>query len=130
MSSDDMHNHPFPSTECRCSRRDPINYTALNAATIHQRYAAFGLGHGVDASEPAPLKNLRRSVRNVLPNFGNTEKNIKKESDSYEDTISSMTCYSSRVTGSVSDIIGEVITLSTEAEYTREHSKVLKIKGD
>ena len=83
----------------------------------------------MDASEPAPLKKIGRPVRFVLPDFRNSERMISKEENMYERSIDSITRHSSSVTFSVSDIVGKVLTLSAEAEYTREKTKEVKAKG-
>ena len=98
-------------------------------ALWRDNYAAFGLGHGVDASNPYPMKDQRRIVRIVLPDRSNVQEGIKNEKFNYEDIITSVSSQKSSVVSSVSDLVGKVLTFSAEAEYMREYSKELKAKG-
>lgn len=95
------------------------------------KFAMLGLGCGVDASSPSPLSCSAKkvTVRTIHPELNNLKEHIKKERHSYEETISSLDVHRSSITASVSDIVGEVVTLRGEAEYKRENSSELYTSG-
>lgn len=109
----------------------PFNTVLLDSSFCEADFYAFnGLGHAVDASDPAPLGHHRREVRSILSDMSNVGEGIKKEKHAYTETISSLVSRRSSVTASVSDLVGKVLTLSAEAEYMREHSKEMEINGN
>ena len=120
----------FPLADCPCKRLDTVNSEALKATDECQKYAAFGLGHGVDASEPSPLRDgigHRRTVRQVLSH--NFEKGIKRENHVYEEKIESTISRSHSIKCSVSDLVANVLTFSIEGEYTRQSTLEMEVKG-
>lgn len=121
----------FLLADCRpCKRLDTVNNTALEATNECQKYAAFGLGRGVDASEPRLLRDgvsLHRALREVQAN--NCMRGIKKERHNYEERIESMTKRSHYIKSSVSDLVENVLTFSIEGEYTRQNTMEMKAKG-
>ncbi len=97
----------------------------------HTKFQMFGLGRGIDASNPSPLgcSAKQTTVRTVHIQLNNLNENIKRERHSYEETISSLNMHRSCVTASVSDIVGKVVTLQAEAEYKRQNSKEMYTSG-
>ena len=91
----------------------------------------FGLGKGVDASDPYPLNCSchHEAVRTIHPTLNNVMENIKKERHSYEESISSLNVHRASVTASVSDLVGKVVTLQAEAEYKRQNSEEMVTSG-
>lgn len=99
--------------------------------TDNIRFYMFGLGKGVDASDPSPLSCSchHEAVRTIHPTLSNIMENTKKEKHSYEEYISSLTVHRSFVKASVSDVVGKVVTLQAEAEYKRQNSQELVTSG-
>lgn len=110
----------------KCVEKSISNETLKN-----DDLAAFGLGHGVDASNPYPLNSQHRIiiVRKVLPDHSNVQERIKDVGHIYEEVITSLSSHKSSVVSSVSDLVGKVVTFSAEAEYVRKSSKEMKAKG-
>ena len=92
-------------------------------------YTSFGLGYGVDATDPAPLRSKHGRVRKVLLDLANVEETMKKERRKYEETISSIVSYSASVSLSVSDLVAKSLTLSAEGELSRERSREMIATG-
>ncbi len=103
---------------------------SLEATGESQEYTAFGLGYGVDATDPSPLRCKHGKIRLVLPALSNVEEAVKKERKKYEEIISSLIAHSSSVSLSVSDIVAQGLTLSAEGEFTRERSKEMVARGE
>lgn len=101
----------------------------LEALDEYQGYTSFGLGYGVDASDPSPLRSKHGKVRTILPDLSNIEETLMKERKKYEEVIASITTHSSSVKLSVSDIVAKGLTLSAEGEFARERSKELIARG-
>ena len=95
----------------------------------YQEYTGFGLGYGVDATDPSPLRCKHGKVRLVLPEVTNVEETIKKERYKYEDIISSMATQRSLVHNSVLELMAKSLSLSAEGEFTRERSQELVARG-
>lgn len=93
-------------------------------------YTSYKLGYGVDATEPAPLRDSPARVRAVQGDLSNIEEAIKNEKRQYREIISSMASHKTSVNLSVSDLVGKVLTLSAEAEYSREASREMVVKGN
>lgn len=102
----------------------------LEAEDECQEYTSFGLGYGVDATDPAPLRSKHGKVRTVLSDLANVEESMKKERKMYEEIISSIITHSSTVNLSVSDIVAKSLTLSAEGEFSRERSKEMVARGN
>ncbi len=94
-----------------------------------QEYASFGLGYGIDATDPSPLRCKHGKVRTVLPNLTNVEETMKREKKAYEEIISSMISYSSSISASVSELVARGLTISAEGEFAREKTDELIVQG-
>ena len=103
--------------------------TTLMAAHEHEEYTSFGLGYGVDATEPSPLRGKHGKVRTVLPNMKNVEETLKNERKAYLDAISSISSFNAHVSLSVADITAQALQCSIEGEHNREMSRELLAKG-
>lgn len=101
----------------------------LEATEESEEYTGFGLGYGVDATDPSPLRCKHGKVRLVLPNLTNVEEAIKKERSKYEEIISSLVTHSSSVNLSVSEMMAKSLALSVEGEFTRERFKEMIARG-
>lgn len=102
----------------------------LEAKGESEYYTSFGLGYGIDASDPSPKKTKHGKVRVVLSDLKNVEEtkgDFKRKE--YKDTISSIVTHSASVSLSVSDLVAKALTVSVEGEFARERSKELKAKG-
>ena len=103
--------------------------TTLEAFSEDQMYTSFGLGYGVDASDPSALRSRHGKVRTILSNLSNVEESLGNRRDTYKQEISSLVSHKASVNFSVSDLVGKVLTLSTEAEYAREKTREMIAKG-
>lgn len=108
---------------------------------MHLDFAAYGLGRGVDGSDPHPMNNTQCYARNVLPpkktqhslRTGGLPENVletkKDQASMINNFISKMKKRTSSAGCSVSDLIGKFVTLSLEAEYSRENLGETQVKG-
>lgn len=87
-----------------------------------QEYTSFGLGFGVDATNPVPMLNRHGTVRLVLQNLKNVEEATMRESRAYEEVISSAVAFSASVVRQASKISAEnrACPVETERDKTRE----------
>ena len=99
------------------------------AESEQEEYVSLGLGYGVDATEPSPLRGKHGKVRTVLPNMKNIEETLKNERKAYSDAISSISSYNVQVSLSVADIVAQALPCSIEGEFTREVSREMMAKG-
>lgn len=102
---------------------------SLEAKGESEEYTLFGLGYGVDASDPSPLRCKHGKVRVVLPDLSNVEETTKKERKRYEEIIASIVTHSASVNLSVSDVVAKALTVSAEGEFSRERSKEMIASG-
>ena len=95
-------------------------------------FLRFGLGRGVDASEPSPLSSAthQQEVRSILPCLSNIHEKTALKKFTYEETISSLNSHKLSVTASVSDIVGKMVTYQAEAEYMRQMATEMHIAGE
>ena len=106
-----------------------LHKSSLEATSEDQVYTSFGLGYGIDASDPSALRSKHGKVRIILPNLSNVEESLGTRRDTYKQDISSLVSHKESVTFSVSDLVGKVLTLSAEAEYAREKSREMIANG-
>ena len=99
----------------------------MKPASEYEEYVSFGLGYGVDATEPSPLRGKHGKVRNVLPNMKNIEETLKNERKAYSDAISSISVYNMEVSAAVGS--DNALSCSIEGEFTREVSRQMTTKG-
>ena len=95
----------------------------LDASTCEEIFTSFGLGYGVDASDVNSLQNRHGRLRTVLSDLINMEERAENQRDMYEQEISSIESHKESVNLSVADVIGKVLTLSAEAEYSRKRTE-------
>ena len=95
-------------------------------------FLRFGLGRGVDASEPSPLSSAthQQEVRNILPCLSNIHEKTIHEKFMYEEIILSLDSHNSFIAASVSDIVGKVVACQAEAEYKRQPSTEMHTAGE
>lgn len=92
-------------------------------------FTSFGLGYGIDASDINALLNIHGRVRTVLSDLTNVEEREQNRRDTFEQKISSVKSHKESVNLSVSDLVGKVLTLSAEAEYSRETTQEFLATG-
>ena len=101
----------------------------LEAKEESEVYTSFGLGYGVDATDPSPLRCKHGKIRTVLPNLSNVEEAVKKERGKYSETIFSTAKYSTSVGLSVTELVAKGLSLPVEAEFSRKKTDEMMVTG-